>query len=455
MRFAAHSFIKAMASVFLHPMNYPETIRYLMEHLPMYQRIGAMAFKKDLTNITALCNALDNPQNKFVSVHVAGTNGKGSVSNMLASVFFESGYTTGLYTSPHLLDFRERIRVNGQLCTEEFVVGFTEKMKSLIEHIHPSFFEITVAMAFDYFARSEVDIAVVEVGMGGRLDSTNIIQPALSIITNIGLDHQQYLGKTLPEIAFEKAGIIKPGTPVVVGEFQPETAGVFQEKAATTHSPITFAEQLVHIDVLEHVPEGMRLNILYRNQLIYPNILSALTGVYQQKNIATVIESIEVLNNAGYAIPEDAVYEGLKNVLQHTGFKGRFQKLADAPLTYCDCAHNADGLQVLFESLRQLTYDRLHIVTGAVNDKDLDKSLSRFPKSAMYYFAKPDIPRGLEAMRLRAAALEYGLSGNAYRSVADAYAAAKASAVDKDLILICGSIFVVAEALTIFYNHDK
>ena len=339
------------ARLFLHAMDYPQTIEYLMKHLPMYQRIGAQAYKKDLTNIIALCNALDNPQNSFSGIHIAGTNGKGSVSNLLASVLFESGYTTGLYTSPHLLDFRERIRINGQLCTEEFVIDFTEKMKPLIAELQPSFFEITVAMAFKYFKDSAVDMAVIEVGMGGRLDSTNIIEPDLSVITNIGYDHQQFLGNTLAEIAFEKAGIIKPERHVIIGEYTNETLPVFKNKALGTSSPISFAQEKVHLDFVELLPEGLLVNVVYNEQLLYPNLICALTGKYQLKNIATVIESIEVLNKLGYNISEEAVYNGFKNVLINTGFAGRFQKLQDSPLTYCDCAHNAEGLQSLFETI--------------------------------------------------------------------------------------------------------
>ncbi|MBK6731059.1 MAG: bifunctional folylpolyglutamate synthase/dihydrofolate synthase [Bacteroidetes bacterium] len=436
-------------------MQYQETIKYLMEHLPMYQRIGAQAYKKDLTNITVLCNALGNPQNKFSTIHVAGTNGKGSVSNLLASVLFESGYKTGLYTSPHLLDFRERIRVNGEFCTREFVIGFTKNILPLIEEIKPSFFEITVAMAFEYFALMEVDVGVIEVGLGGRLDSTNIIQPDLSVITNIGYDHQQFLGETLPEIAFEKAGIIKAGKPVVIGEYHPETFPVFKDKALSTLSPLSLAEENIQIDFLENTSNGMRLNILYQNQLVYPNIISALMGNYQLKNIATVIESIEILNNSSYTITEDAVYDGFKNVLINTNFTGRFQKLSDAPLTYCDCAHNAEGLQMLFDTIQQLSFEQLHIITGAVNDKDLNRNLACFPKSAIYYFSKPDIPRGLPADKLKSLASSFELSGSTYDSVADAYYTAKSNAGSNDLILICGSIFVVSEVLKIFQNIDN
>lgn len=433
-------------------MNYQETIQFLMDHLPMFQRIGPQAYKKDLTNIIKLCDALGNPQNNFSTIHIGGTNGKGSVSNLLASVLFEAGYDTGLYTSPHLIDFRERIRVNGIMCDKEFVVEFTKTIMPLIDEIHPSFFEITVAMAFAYFAEKKISVAVIEVGLGGRLDSTNIIQPDISVITNIGYDHMQLLGDTLPEIAFEKAGIIKPGRPVVIGEYHPETIGVFQEKAQSVMAPVFIAEENVAVQLVEGGTEKIMTNVSYHNQLVYPNLECALAGKFQMKNIATAIQAIELLNSCGYDISEDAVYDGFKNVIKNTGFAGRFQKISDTPPVYCDCAHNAEGLKELFNTVSGMSYQKLHIVTGAVNDKDINKNLACFPTEAQYYFAKPDIPRGMVAERIQGLASQFQLFGNRYDSVNLAYAAALTSAKNNDMVLICGSIFVVAEVLQVIFN---
>lgn len=436
-------------------MSYKETIDYLFTHLPMYHRIGPAAFKKDLTNTIALLKILDDPHKKFASIHVAGTNGKGSVSSMLASVLMEAGYTTGLYTSPHLLDFRERIRLNGEMCDKEFIISFVKKMKPHIESIQPSFFEITVAMAFDYFAKNEVDIAVIEVGLGGRLDSTNVITPVLSVITNISFDHQAMLGNSLPEIAGEKAGIIKKNVPLVIGEFNEETYPVFMAKANEESAEMFLAEENVTVDLLVQNNDTLELNVSYLDLLIYPNLLVDLTGSYQLKNIKTVIQSVEVLRTNKVEVPEDALYDGLRKVKKNTGFAGRWQVLSEHPRVICDCAHNSAGLKELFGQVKQTTYNNLHIVTGAVNDKDLQANLSQFPTEATFYFCKPDIPRGLDAEILQQMAGKHGLLGNSFQSVHQAIQKAKRELKQDDLLLICGSIFVVAEALNEFETAEK
>ncbi len=428
-------------------MTYKETVEYLYTHLPMYHRIGAAAFKKDLTNTISLLKILGDPHKKFTSIHVAGTNGKGSVSNMLASVLQEAGYSTGLYTSPHLLDFRERIRLNGKMCEKEFVTAFVERIKPHIPEILPSFFEITVAMAFEYFALKEIDIAVIEVGLGGRLDSTNVITPILSVITNISYDHQTMLGNTLKEIAGEKAGIIKNDIPVVIGEFHDETFSVFLEKANSASASIFLAEDNVKVEILTEEINILELNISYLDQLIYPGLMLDLTGRYQMKNIKTVVQSIEILRNVGVEIPDEAIYEGLKRVKKNTGFAGRWQIISQHPLVICDCAHNSAGLAELFDQVKKSNFSGLHIVTGAVTDKDLEANLRQFPREAVYYFCKPDIPRGLDAGVLEQMAGSEGLVGKSFPNVKTAVRAAKQEMKDDDLLLICGSIFVVAEAL--------
>lgn len=416
----------------------------------MYQRIGAAAYKKDLTNTLKLCSVLHHPQEKFQSIHVGGTNGKGSVSNMLASILYEAGYSTGLYTSPHLLDFRERIRVNGKLCDENFVIAFTEKMKPHIEEIQPSFFEITVAMAFDYFVEQNVDIAVVEVGLGGRLDSTNVISPLLSVITNISLDHTNMLGNTLAEIAGEKSGIIKPHTPCVIGEFHEETFPVFLQKANAQTSTLYLAAENFQLETENQDLEKIIVDVSYLNQLIYENLEIHLAGTYQLKNIKTVLQCIEILRQREIDIPEESVYDGLLKIKENTGFAGRLQVLSQSPLILCDCAHNHAGLHELFMQIKKLSYRKLHIITGMVNDKDPALNLKEFPADASYYFCKPDIPRGLDAAQLAAIASEYKLFGQSLDTVQDAMRSAKHHAEDDDVILVCGSIFVVAEALQIF-----
>lgn len=428
-------------------MNYAEALAYMYAQLPMYHRIGAAAYKKDLTNTLALLTALGDPHTSLTCIHVAGTNGKGSVSNMLASICLEAGYRTGLYTSPHLLDFRERIRVNGEMCDADFVADFITRLQPEIERIQPSFFEITVAMAFSWFAAQDVEIAIIEVGLGGRLDSTNVIRPLVSVITNISFDHMHMLGSTLSAIAGEKAGIIKQGAPVVIGEKHPETMPVFEQKAEEMGAAVFPAEENVSITLLEEEIDALTMHIEYLGQLSYPNITCSLAGHYQLKNIATVIQTIEVMRLQGIEIPDDSIYDGLVHIQANTGFAGRWQVLQKKPLVVADCAHNSGGLALLFKQVGTIPYTQLHIVTGAVNDKDLDASLALFPDHARYYFCRPDIPRGLDAVELQEKARNFDLSGNTYPSVQAALSAALSKAGENDCVLICGSIFVVAEAL--------
>jgi dihydrofolate synthase/folylpolyglutamate synthase len=410
-------------------MDYQETIDWMFNQLPMYQLQGASAYKKDLTNTHLLIDHLDNPQEKIKCIHVAGTNGKGSTSHMLASILQEAGYKVGLYTSPHLKDFRERIKINGPEVSgeisEEFVSDFINKHKAFFEANDMSFFEMTVGLAFDYFAKEKVDIAVIEVGMGGRLDATNIITPLVSVITNIGLDHTQFLGNTLESVAFEKAGIIKPNIPVVIGEYTPETKPVFLAKAKECNSEIYFA-----------------------SDLITENYPSDLIGDYQMHNKKTVLQTIAVLNNQKeFKITPENIKSGLLMVVKNTGLQGRWQQLGEFPKVICDTAHNKNGLEIVLKQIQKEEFDDLHIVLGVVNDKDLDEILPIFPKNAIYYFCKPNIPRGLEASILEKKATTFDLKGEVYNSVTDAYQKAKQNAAKSDLIYIGGSTFVVAEIL--------
>ena len=421
-------------------MNYKSATEYLFSQLPMFQRVGKKAFKKNLDNIIALCDYLGNPQNQFKSIHIAGTNGKGSTTHALASVLVEQGYKTGLYTSPHYKDFRERIKIGNQFISETAVVEFVETHRDYFNKLKPSFFEITVAMAFWYFAKSKVDIAVIETGLGGRLDSTNVITPLLSVITNIGLDHTNFLGDTLPLIAGEKAGIIKPNVPVVIGAFQLETASVFLDKANKMNSLLYYANQ---------------------NEAIDNEIATDLRGPFQQNNLRTAKKAVEVLQSishrkkreTGLEISDKALENGFKNVVKNTNMMGRWQILDTSPLTIADSAHNAHGLSTVLDELKQLstTYKNIHIVLGMVKDKDVDAALALFPQKAIYYFCKADIPRGLDADLLAEKATQFDLVGKAYSSVKEAFVAAKQAASvtmnDKDLVFVVGSVFVVAEVL--------
>jgi len=394
----------------------------MYSQLPMYQRQGGPALKKDLTNSIAFSEHLGKPENQFPSVHVAGTNGKGSTSHMIASVLQEAGYMVALYTSPHLKDFRERIRVNGNMISEEEVVQFIEKNRGFLEEHSLSFFELTVGMAFDNFALRKVDVAVVEVGLGGRLDSTNILKPLVSVITNIGLDHTQFLGDTLPEIAYEKGGIIKSGVPVVIGEVQEETLPVFEKLAKERKAPILKTDQL----------EETR----YETDLI---------GNYQKKNLKTSLKVIELLRKAGFEITDEQIQDGLLHVAENTGLKGRYQVLREKPKVICDTAHNREGLELVLDQVIKEGARNLHFVLGFVNDKDLETVLPLFPEKAAYYFCRPDIPRGLNAEVLQEKAKGFGLEGECYEGVMQAYEAALRNAGSEDLIYGGGSTFVVAE----------
>ncbi|MFS8616867.1 MAG: folylpolyglutamate synthase/dihydrofolate synthase family protein [Solitalea sp.] len=429
-------------------MDYRDTIDYLYSKLPVFHRIGATAYRPDLGNIVKLCDALGQPHREFRSLHIGGTNGKGSVSHMLAAILHQAGYKTGLYTSPHLVDFRERIRVNGQMIPESEVIDFVSSQRPLIESLKPSFFEVTVAMAFDFFARQKVDIAVVEVGMGGRLDSTNIVHPDLSVITNIGFDHVQILGNTLEAIAGEKAGIIKSGIPVVIGEFQEATAAVFNQKAKESGSPIYFASRDWEVHT---TPTGLSpfLNLTATSKRWHKELSLALdlTGRYQLKNIKTVLTAIAVLRQADYRIEDRHLHDALNNVKQLTGFAGRWQILSTQPLVVCDTAHNESGIREILIQLAATPHDRLHVVFGMVNDKEVDKVLDMLPKDARYYFCKADVPRAMDAQALHRIASESGLQGTFFPSVKAAISAAREQAGADDLIFIGGSTFVVAEAI--------
>ncbi|OOQ60150.1 bifunctional folylpolyglutamate synthase/dihydrofolate synthase [Mucilaginibacter pedocola] len=435
-------------------MDYKATLDYLFNQLPMFTRVGASAFKKDLTNTLALCERLDNPQHKFKSIHVGGTNGKGSTSHMLAAILQTAGYKTGLYTSPHLKDFRERIRINGQMISEQTVIDFVANHQQDFEEIEPSFFEMTVALAFDVFAKEQVDIAMVEVGLGGRLDSTNIITPLLSVITNIGWDHMNMLGDTLPLIAGEKAGIIKPGVPVVIGEHQPEVSEVFLNKAKAVNAPIEFASE-----EWETISQNNNLNLLtvevqrqvlptfaYSDEQVLQFQLD-LPGSYQIKNLKTVLTAIDELRNQGFNITDEHLAIALKQVKTLTGLHGRWETLSSSPLTICDTGHNPEGITEVLKNIASVPYKHLHFVIGMVKDKDITKVLGMLPQKAVYYFCKPDIPRGLEAESLKEKADSFGLHGEAYISVTAALAAAREAADADDLVFVGGSTFVVAEAV--------
>jgi len=430
-------------------MTYTETLDYLYTQLPMFTRVGTSAFKKDLTNTLALCEKLNNPQHKFKSVHVGGTNGKGSTSHMLAAVLQTAGYKTGLYTSPHLKDFRERIRINGQMISEQEVVDFVALHQQDFENIEPSFFEMTVAMAFDAFARHEVDIAIIEVGLGGRLDSTNVITPLLSIITNIGWDHMNLLGNTLSEIAGEKAGIIKPGIPVIIGEYQPEVAPIFLGKAAKENAALVFASEEWNVEALElnnaqllPITATHNPNPIPRSPLL---LNLDLTGTYQLKNVKTVLAAVDELRTQAFDITDEHMAQALARVQLLTGLQGRWQTLSTHPLTICDTGHNPDGMEEVLKNIAAVDYTHLHFVIGMVNDKDITKVLSMLPKNATYYFCKPDIPRGLEAQSIQQQAAALHLYGQTYPSVKTALNAAQHQAEPKDLVFAGGSTFVVAE----------
>lgn len=427
--------------------RYKATLEYMFQQLPMFQRIGAAAFKKDLTNTIALTDFLEKPQQRFPSIHIAGTNGKGSVAYMLAAILQAAGYKTGLYISPHYKDFRERIRINGKYVPRGFVVDFMEKVKPVLTTLQPSFFELSVAMAFTYFAEEKVDIAVVETGMGGRLDSTNILMPVLSIITNISYDHTQFLGNTLEAIAGEKAGIIKQNIPVVIGETQEETKKVFLEKAGECLAPIYFADQHFRATLVSDNPTHSLFNVVTQGRLVKQYEVN-LYGEYQTRNLQTVLQSVAILNTTGaVSLDDTAVTKGLYALKSLTRFIGRWQIIGQQPMIICDSAHNEGGLQWVFKQLSQIAYQKLHIVTGMVVDKDPALVLPLFPQNAHYYFAKANIPRGMDAGTLQQLAKDYLLHGKAYKSVPLALRAARRHAGPQDLILVVGSVFIVAEVI--------
>ena len=454
-------------------MTYSETLDYLFNSLPMYPRIGQAAYKADITNTVSLMHHLVNPERRFRSIHVAGTNGKGSVSHMLASILMQAGYKVGLYTSPHLVDFRERIRINGAMIPQEEVTRFVELHKDYMQSLQLSFFEMTVGLAFDYFATQQVDVAVVEVGMGGRLDSTNVITPDLSIITNIGFDHTQFLGNTLPLIAGEKAGIIKPGVPVVIGESHPETRPVFEQKAAEMGAPIYFADDRYRIIAQPEPPSLQSSDLRFTVEklkvesgklkveknpsaaansqfsILNSQFTTPLSGSYQLKNLATLFQALELLPTVGYTISPDNIRNGIARVVQDTGLHGRWEKMDEHPLTICETAHNADGVRAMLQKLGEIPYHHLHLIYGCVNDKDFRSILQMLPHDrTTYYYTQPSVPRALPVAQLAEAAASCGMAGEAFSQVADAIRAARANADPRhDLVLVTGSIFLVADAV--------
>jgi dihydrofolate synthase/folylpolyglutamate synthase len=432
-------------------MNYQQTIDYLFAQLPMYSRIGAAAYKEDLHNSIALCNALDNPQAKFRSVHIAGTNGKGSTSHMLAAVLQRAGYKTGLYTSPHLKDFRERIKINGEMIAEDFVVDFVARTRQISQQIEPSFFELTMAMAFDYFAKLKVDIAIIETGLGGRLDSTNIITPILSIITNIGYDHMNILGDTLEKIAAEKAGIIKPNIPVVIGEWMPETKAIFDNKAAQCNAPIYFAQDKYLADDISVTAQALQCTVTDSTNNVKENFTLDLNGIYQSKNLGTVLCAEGILTTLGFTITEAAEKYALANTKLITGLHGRWDVIGQNPMLVLDVAHNEDGIKQVLEQISWIckndtTLKRtIHFILGMVKDKEVSKVLSLLPSTARYYFTNAHIPRALPVAELQSKAALAGLEGNCFDDVNNAINYAKNAAGKDDVIIVCGSVFLVGE----------
>jgi len=433
-------------------MNYQQTIDYLYTHLPMFTRVGSSAYKANLDNTIALCELLDNPQHKFKSIHIGGTNGKGSTSHMLAAVLQMAGYKTGLYTSPHLKDFRERIRIDGEMISEQRVIDFVEQYQPDFEAIKPSFFEMSVALAFDTFAKEEVDIAIIEVGLGGRLDSTNVISPLFSIITNIGWDHMNILGDTLQLIAAEKAGIIKKNTPIIIGEYQSEVADVFKQKAEIENAPISFASDEWEVEIESGIDKNYVDSL---SLVVFPqtstrpvqHIQLDLTGTYQLKNIKTVLSAVTKLRQNRFLVTDVHVQMALKQVKPLTGLRGRWDIIGHEPLTVCDTGHNPEGIREVLKNISMVKYERLHMVIGMVNDKDISKILYMMPTKAIYYFCKPDIPRGLDADDLKEQGASHRLYGSSYPSVKDALEAARENAYASDLIFVGGSTFVVAEVI--------
>lgn len=430
-------------SFFQNHMTYQEATEYLFNSTPLFQNVGKDAYKEGLENTLLLDKHFNHPHQQYQTIHIAGTNGKGSCSHTLAAILQEAGYKVGLYTSPHLVDFRERIRVNGACIPEERVVRFVEEERAFFEPLHPSFFEITTALAFLYFAEQKVDIAVIEVGLGGRLDCTNIISPLLSVITNISFDHVQFLGNTLDKIASEKAGIIKPNTPVIIGETTPETRPVFVEKALQCQAPVRFAEEEHELQTISEANDGTRE---YKT-LHFGTINGVLNGDCQIKNTQTILAAVSELQKTLH-ISEQNIRDGFRNVCQTTGLRGRWQKLADSPKTYCDTGHNVGGISYIVKQLERIPCAQKRIVIGMVNDKDIAHVLEMLPKDAIYYFTQAKVKRALPAEALLAQAMEKGLDGKAFPSVIEAYTAARNEASSDDLIFIGGSTFIVADLFT-------
>lgn len=431
-------------------MNYQEVIEFMFNSLPMYQRVGAAAYKANLDNTLAFDKITGSPHKKYKTIHIAGTNGKGSVSHSLASILQEAGYKTGLYTSPHLTDYRERIRVNGKKIEESFITEFINSHKNFIKNVKPSFFEMSVALAFKYFELQQVEVAVIEVGMGGRLDSTNIILPELSVITNIGLDHTQFLGNSLAEIAGEKAGIIKQNIPVVIGERQKETEEVFLKKAKKKNSKISFASDNYACKILNSNLKYSNFEVEKKTSDKSYTLNFNLSGKYQEKNLATILETVDNLRNQGFCISDENLKQGLENLIKNTGFHGRWETLSTEPLTICDTGHNKEGLSYTIEQLLSLEFKKLRFVLGFVNDKNVDEVLKLFPKNAEYYFCKAQIPRALDEKILLEKANLVSINGKSFENVSSAYHAAKKDADKNDVIFIGGSTFVVADLLQEF-----
>jgi folylpolyglutamate synthase/dihydrofolate synthase len=434
-----------IANYFITKMSYQETLQYLYDRLPVFHHVGSSAYKPGLDNTIRLMDSLNNPQKKFRSIHVAGTNGKGSISHFLAAVLQSAGYKVGLYTSPHLVHFGERIRIDGKMIEEQYVIDFVEHNKELFESVQPSFFEATMAIAFNYFADSKVDVAIIEVGLGGRLDSTNIIQPDLSVITNISFDHTGFLGDTLEKIASEKAGIIKQDTPVVIGEVLPETRLIFEKKAIEMNAPLAYAEDQYNVLFAGYESAKMKVNVSDGRSFVV-----GLSGLYQLKNIATLLTAADKINQIGFKLSEQNISDGLKHVTELTGLQGRWQMLQENPKIVVDTGHNVAGIGCVIDQLNSEIFKTLHIVIGMVNDKDITSVLSLLPKDAVYYFTQANIFRALPAAELQAQAQMHGLNGDAYKTVEQAINAAVSKAEKQDFILIGGSNFIVGEALPMF-----
>ncbi|MBQ2375695.1 MAG: bifunctional folylpolyglutamate synthase/dihydrofolate synthase [Bacteroidales bacterium] len=429
-------------------MNYQETIDYLLSYLPMFQRIGAAAYKADIYNTVELMKALGNPEKKFKSIHVAGTNGKGSSSHLIASILREKGLKVGLHTSPHLKDFRERIKIDNKMCDEEFVINFVENNKELIKRIKPSFFETAVAMAFTYFAQENVDIAIIEVGMGGRLDSTNVINPLACLITNISFDHTQFLGNSLEAIAQEKAGIIKQNTPVVISQTQKETQNVFSSKANEKNSPICFADSYLSCENVNHSQGLLKMDIYKNGVERIKNLQSSLSGYYQQKNILGVMALIDTLNQYhNFNISDEEIKQGIENLSSNFPIAGRWQTLCNKPLTICDTGHNEDGLKYVIEQIKNTPHEKLRFVLAMVNDKDVNKVLSMLDKDAEYYLSQAKIPRALPVDELAEKAMQAGLSFTKYDTISQALTQAQQDSKENDLVFVGGSTFTVAEVV--------